>query len=255
MASTPGSAQSIQNEEITPQPLEIREDFLGNRVGRFSLENIAVGGKLVIRHEYALVFGVAAASHPAAAPLPEHLQPEPKVEADAPQITRLARELSEGVTDPHELAIKIERHTRSLITYDPQSSTRNQGALAALGSGSGVCEEYACLFTAIARAAGLPARVVHGFARDRDSTRSAWTGIAGTSIALAAYRHAWAEVYLAGQGWAAVDPAYQRSDLDAPELKELAPGTYIVEGYANNAVIGRYVGGRLQGQRKETLSW
>lgn len=255
LSYTRGSAQEVLSELITPAPLEIREDEFGNRVGRFSLADIPAGGTLVIRQEYRIASGGPAGSRTTAEPRPEHLLVEPKIEVGAPEIQALAGQLARAGGGPLALALRIAERTRTLIRYDANSPTRNQGALAALLSGSGVCEEYATLFTALCRAAGLPARVVHGFARDRDSAQAAWTGIADAGVSLAPYRHAWAEVYIAGQGWFAVDPTYNRTELESKNLKTITPGTYIIESYINSPVAGRYVGGKLQAERSETLGW
>jgi transglutaminase-like putative cysteine protease len=256
LSCTRGSAQEILAETISPAPVEIREDPLGNRTGRFSLADIPAASTLIIRQEYRILSSAVAGNRLGMEPRPEHLRAETKVEIDAPEIQALASLLArEAAGGQLPLARRIAEETQSLIKYDRNSPARNQGALAGLKSSSGVCEEYATLFTALSRAAGLPARVVHGFARDRDSASSAWTGVAGTDSSLAPYRHAWAEVFIQGTGWLAVDPTYNRGEIGAAGMREIAPGTFIVEGYANNPVSGRYVGGKLQAERKETLDW
>ncbi|MDP2871634.1 MAG: transglutaminase-like domain-containing protein [Bacillota bacterium] len=255
VADLHGSTQELVLARITPEPIEIREDGLGNRVGRFDLAHIPAGGRLVISQEYKLAYSGAAQTTAEAGVRPEYLSSESKIETDAPEVQALARQLSRPDDDPMAQAVRIYQRTRSVVKYDSNSPARNQGALAALAAGSGVCEEYACLFAALCRASGLPSRIIHGFARDRDSARSAWTGIAGTGVSLAPYRHAWAEVYLEGLGWLVVDPTYNRSDLDGAATKAVAPGVYIGEGYVSSPVTGRYIGGNLQAERKETLDW
>jgi transglutaminase-like putative cysteine protease len=256
LANIAGTSQETLSERITPAPTEVRVDGFGNRIGRFTLADIPAGGTLVIQQVYRLEYRAAATQEASPKPGPEYLLGETKIEANAPQIQALARELAQETSDPRVLAIKIAQKTAALIKYDAYSPTRNQGALAALQSGTGVCEEYACLFTAIARATGLPARVLHGFARDRDSARAAWNGVAGANVALAPYRHAWAEVYLPGLGWITVDPTYNRADLGSGSgFKAVAPGTFITEGFTSSPVSGRYVGGKLQAERRETLGW
>ncbi len=69
---------------------------------------------------------------------------------------------------------------------------------------AGFCEHFAGSFTALMRAAGLPARVVLGYQGGE------WIGDAGRTNGYLDVRqrdaHAWSEVWLEGQGWVAVDP-------------------------------------------------
>ena len=67
----------------------------------------------------------------------------------------------------------------------------------------GFCEHYAASFSALMRAAGIPARVVVGYQGGR------WRQPLGTSPYLLLEHsdaHAWSELWLPGQGWVEVDP-------------------------------------------------
>ena len=65
---------------------------------------------------------------------------------------------------------------------------------------AGFCEHYAGSFTVLMRAMGIPARVVTGYQGGlRDDAAAALT-------VRQADAHAWAEVWLAGQGWVRIDP-------------------------------------------------
>lgn len=65
---------------------------------------------------------------------------------------------------------------------------------------SGFCEHYAGAFTFMMRAAGIPARVVTGYqGGEYNPLGEYW-------IVRQSDAHAWAEVWLAGQGWVRVDP-------------------------------------------------
>lgn len=64
----------------------------------------------------------------------------------------------------------------------------------------GFCEHYASAFVVLMRAAGVPARVVTGYqGGERNPLGDYW-------IVRQRDAHAWAEVWLAGQGWIRVDP-------------------------------------------------
>ena len=64
----------------------------------------------------------------------------------------------------------------------------------------GFCEHYAYAFTLMMRAAGVPARVIAGYQGGEINP------VNGTVIVHQFDAHAWAEVWLAGQGWVRVDP-------------------------------------------------
>jgi len=73
-----------------------------------------------------------------------------------------------------------------------------QSSLTTLKLGTGACRDFAVLFTELSRTLGLAARFVSGYllaAEDDDHH---------TENAM----HAWAEVYLPGAGWKAVDPTH-----------------------------------------------
>lgn len=64
----------------------------------------------------------------------------------------------------------------------------------------GFCEHYASAFVFLMRAAGLPARVVTGYQGGEINPLGNHLTVRGRDA------HAWAEVWLSGQGWMRVDP-------------------------------------------------
>ncbi|MDD2892351.1 MAG: DUF3488 and transglutaminase-like domain-containing protein [Halothiobacillaceae bacterium] len=64
---------------------------------------------------------------------------------------------------------------------------------------AGFCEHYATSFVLLMRAAGLPARVVTGYLGGERHPQGYWIVRQGDA-------HAWAEVWLDGQGWVRIDP-------------------------------------------------
>lgn len=64
----------------------------------------------------------------------------------------------------------------------------------------GFCEHFASAFTVLARAAGLPTRVVTGYQGGEINP------IDQAMVVRQSDAHAWAEVWLAGRGWQRVDP-------------------------------------------------
>jgi transglutaminase-like putative cysteine protease len=100
-----------------------------------------------------------------------------------------------------ELAKDIYDFVNTYITYDLNTKYANKGALSAIKTARGVCDEYATLFTAISRALNLPARVVTGYWIDEPLKQEAWNDISDKA-------HAWAEFYLPMVGWIPVEPTF-----------------------------------------------
>ena len=101
----------------------------------------------------------------------------------------------------------------------------------------GFCEHYAASFSALMRAAGVPARVVVGYQGGRWQTPLAGTPYLQLEQSDA---HAWSEIWLNGQGWVEVDPtgwvapervrqslAASLSDTDRQRLISAAPPDWV----------------------------
>jgi transglutaminase-like putative cysteine protease len=97
----------------------------------------------------------------------------------------------------------------------------------------GFCEHFASAFTALARAAGIPARVVTGYQGGE------YNPIGGYLIVRQSDAHAWSEVWLEGRGWVRVDP----TAAIAPERIEQGLDAAMAE---DEPVPGRLLGGSLQ---------
>lgn len=64
----------------------------------------------------------------------------------------------------------------------------------------GFCEHFASAFTVMARAAGIPARIVTGYQGGE------FNSMGGYFIVRQSDAHAWSEVWLEGRGWQRIDP-------------------------------------------------
>ena len=85
----------------------------------------------------------------------------------------------------------------SVLAYSTGSTTVHGPLLEAVKQGSGVCQDFAHLFIAIARSWGIPARYVMGYMDP---------GICATGEELAT--HAWAEALVPGAGWVGFDATH-----------------------------------------------
>ncbi len=115
-------------------------------------------------------------------------RPEKYIESDDARIKELAGQLQQGKTNSYATAGAIYDWVIDNLTYRKVGGLK--GAKFALENGYGECGDYSALFTALCRAAGIPARTVVG--RWATSSPDDW--------------HVWAEFYLPGYGWLPVDP-------------------------------------------------
>jgi transglutaminase-like putative cysteine protease len=129
-----------------------------------------------------------------------YLQPEPGVESDDAAIVDFAIRLTARESYPVEKAIKLFYYVNSKLRYQAAAET-DHSALRTLRRGYGVCEDYSLLYTALCRAAGIPARFVNGFRFDPAKLRKGEND-------LEQFGHAWVEVNLPGAGWVPVEPTF-----------------------------------------------
>ena len=113
-----------------------------------------------------------------------------------PHIREMAAKIVGGETNPYRKASLIFNWVHEKMTYFYPPPKR--GASAALASLKGDCGQYADLFVALCRAAGVPARFVGGF----QANKKPQLGF-----------HAWAEFYLPGIGWLPADATHDRSQF------------------------------------------
>ncbi len=128
----------------------------------------------------------------------------PFVQSAHPRLRAQAEQILGSERDAVKAARLLLNWTYTTLAKEP--SIGMPTALEALDSKKGDCNEHAVLFTALARAAGLPARVAAGV----------------VYLDGAFYYHAWADVWL-GQ-WVAVDPVFQQFPADATHIKFIQGG-------------------------------
>ncbi|HUK50402.1 MAG TPA: transglutaminase-like domain-containing protein [Terriglobales bacterium] len=122
------------------------------------------------------------------------------IESDNPEIVAKAKEIAGNESNPYLVAERIQNFVRQHMTYDMAAVTpwnpNTEGALYALRSGKGVCRHYAALFTALARADGIPTVDVWG---------SRATG-QGAVVDDGNNKHNWVQFYIPNYGWIPADP-------------------------------------------------
>jgi transglutaminase-like putative cysteine protease len=139
-------------------------------------------------------------------PLPENL----------PQRVRdLAQQLTATVQTPYERAVVLETYLRDFpysLEVPAASRYRDIADYFLFDLQRGYCGYYATSMVVLARAAGLPARLVIGYASNNYDTESR------SYIVTQADSHAWVEVYFQEYGWVEFEPTPNRPPI--PRLQE-----------------------------------
>ncbi len=120
-----------------------------------------------------------------------------------------ADRITAAATTPYTKAKALETFfARGAFAYDVDSPLTNdtEAITAFLRLKRGFCQQFAGAFAALARASGLPSRVVVGFTPgERDAA-------SGDYIVRGRDAHAWVEVWLSGLGWRTFEPTPEGPD-------------------------------------------
>ena len=116
------------------------------------------------------------------------------------QLAREIRERSPADADVVANALELFRSQPFFYTLVPPELGRDSVDEFLFTTRRGFCEHYASAFVFLMRAAGVPARVVTGYQGGEINP------LGNYMIVRQSEAHAWAEVWLNGQGWVRVDP-------------------------------------------------
>ncbi len=191
--------QDIKIDDISPRPIDVYIDKDGNWLAKYRL--------LPSQNKNIVVKGIASVSYkPRREILSKeqkeiYLAPQKYWETDNPQVIKLARELKTPEA--------IYRYVVDNLKYD---SSRVKDVQVRAGAGgalankkSAVCLEFTDLFIALARAAGIPARAVEGYA---NTSNTAQRPLSLFKDVL----HSWPEYYdQEKNAWIMVDPTWQNT--------------------------------------------
>lgn len=131
------------------------------------------------------------------------LRPTPLTDLN-PAMTAVVRELraeagSDVLSFLHALMVQVYEH----MTFDEDPTNSATSASEAFALKRGVCQDYAHILIACARAGGVPARFVSGHFLRSDGMVNQQAG------------HAWAEAYVPDLGWIGFDAANGICTTDA----------------------------------------
>ncbi len=132
--------------------------------------------------------------------LAHYLEESPYINAKDPLIRSLVKEIKGNETKAYETAVKISKWVNANMQSQADIGVV-RSAVEVLKSKRGVCRDYAILFTALARAAGIPTRLAAGLVYMNG----------------AFYYHVWAESFVGS--WFAFDPTIGGDFVDATHVK------------------------------------
>lgn len=191
------SYQTVSIHSLEPAPLTVDRDADGNWLARYHLaagQKIPIEAKLTVR----ISLNPKQKSGQQSDSMDIYLKPLPFWEVNADEIQELAKKY----TSPRA----IYNYVVQSLAYDYSRVSQNpirKGAKLALATPKqSVCMEFTDLFIAIARAAGIPARELVGFAY---TTNTKLRPLSLVSDVL----HAWPEYFDTQQKkWIPVDPTW-----------------------------------------------
>lgn len=234
--------QEIYLESLTPKPLNVILDPDGNWLAEYTLSpgqkiDITASGK-------AQIFLTPKKQALTATEKNIYTNEDKYWETTNPQITELAHSLK---TPENIYKFVVEN-----LKYDFRRVNTNQKRLGAakvlLQRDRAVCLEFTDLFITIARAAGIPAREVNGFAFTENSKQRPLSRIQDIL-------HAWPEYYDATkETWIMIDPTWSNTTggIDYFNVFDLDHVAFVIKGVSSTSPLpaGAY---KFDGQTKKDI--
>jgi transglutaminase-like putative cysteine protease len=136
------------------------------------------------------------------------------------RVLTLARDLTATAPTPYDRAYAIETYLRTFpynLDVPAPPSDRDIADYFLFELQEGYCDYYATAMVVMARAAGLPARYVAGYATGTyDYTK-------GHYVVAEANAHAWVEIYFPGYGWVEFEPTAGLPAIERPTEGDIVP--------------------------------
>ncbi|HEY6011998.1 MAG TPA: transglutaminase domain-containing protein [Nitrospirota bacterium] len=156
-----------------------------------------------------VLFPIASGSLPAS--MSQYLVPEKDRQSNDPSILHLAREVTAGSRYAHEAADAILSWIADHLVFDTSITVPND-ALSALRYKKAYCVGYSNLAVALLRAAGIPARVAHGYlppGYEWGFSKDYW----GVKVNDGGF-HAYLEIFYPDVGWVFSDAEHSQQFVD-----------------------------------------
>ena len=144
-----------------------------------------------------------------------YLRPTYYIDHDSPAVSILAGEIVSSL--PHEPARAIFNFVRDRIPYNPYSPffrSEHYPASTTIRRGKGFCIQKAVLLTALARAQGIPARLIFADIKNHSIPSKLWNMMQTNLFAF----HGYNELYIDGR-WIKVTPTFHKGMCQRLNLK------------------------------------
>ena len=197
----------IEMQDITTEDLDLQDDY----------QELLSESPIVVASTLPSVADLPKLTLPIAENKP-FLEPSAYIQCADPKIINAAMKIIGDETDATRAAAKLTTGVYNFLEKNPTASLPS--ALDVLQMKKGDCNEHAILFTALARAAGIPTKIYVGLVN---------------LYGYAYYYHAWCAVWLGK--WVPVDPTFDQFPADVGHLK-LKEGE-IAEQAAVLKVVGK----------------
>jgi hypothetical protein len=138
------------------------------------------------------------------------LDPSDEVQSDNHYFTDLAETLTNGLTTQWEALTVLNGWVMDNISYGYNPDGTD--AYTTFVKGFGNCANYAHIALALVRAAGIPARLAHGYSLTKPYSLP--TGDEPVEATWGQGKHAWIEVYYPSLGWVPYDPQRDLHHVD-----------------------------------------
>ncbi len=138
------------------------------------------------------------------------------------RVRALARDLTANAATPFDQALAIEAYLRKIpysLKVPGPPANRDAADYFLFDLKTGYCDYYATAMTVLARAVGLPARLVIGYASGTYDPYNA------QYVVRQADAHAWTEIYFSGIGWIEFEPTANQPALFRPQDSQPLPQT------------------------------
>ncbi len=208
--------QDFIGEELNPTPKNITINSDGERMATYVINKLAPGQSVTLEQRlgiasYAVNYNIIANNINNNYNISDigenYLLPEDGIEVDNYQIVAYAQNSTRGLANPYLIARRLFADINLYMTYS-DDTTAGEGALNALLTGTGNCEDYADLLVATLRALNIPARKQTGYLYlPLEHTGSPYVRSDGT-LQGDLLRHTWVEFYLSDIGWVLADPTF-----------------------------------------------
>lgn len=204
--------QEINIVDVKPVPLKLRKDGDGNVYGVYKVSGkktveVEITGKAKVYNKKISMGVEEVGGIPAG--VKKYLQPEKYWDSQDETVKQVVQEITDNQKSITANALAIYTYLTDNIRYDfgkakEKGVLERKGAPRTLQDKNGLCLDFTDTFIALARASGIPAREVDGYAYAKDPKITP-TPLGGNNNE---FLHSWVQFYNPEQGWVSVDPTW-----------------------------------------------